>query len=591
MRLYTWVKALGKYDRVLIWLGVLLLTAVQALGWWWFTPPWAAPDEPSHFLYTRLLNPTAASGVNPENSLEAALLRSLQEQHWWTYNHLPQPATPLQALAHDPTLAASGSQIDNEPALFYRLSARWLALNPRVLPDDLATQLRWLRLGSLLLHLLTVGIVLAMMQRYGRRPMVGVGLLVGLLPMVGFIADSHNNDVLAMLWGSLVFACLAVARPVTKWRFVLAWLLVLAGPLLIDRSLIFLWPFAFLWSLYSVAALQRYRLPLLLASLLALGLLLIPNSRWASGWRQWPETASSRATSGLLLPALPSASPLLSQTLSDKSVASLRGQILTLRAVGNDNSILTLTLQDNGHQRIYTCQTGATAPCAWPFTVDPHATFIHLTATTTTPPATFRLHLGDESGHERLFNGDGKFPAPWGNPLFRRAERALPVPAGFFDRALAATAWDAPSQLRYLLFTGFTWASFWGYFGWLSRPYPLLMYGIWAIVSLAAAWGVFLHLMQSLRRYRHHQLRASDRLFLWALLALALLLLQITSPMAGQAWQPQGRYLFPALLPLALLLYWGWEAALPRRWHPFLLPLLALLLGASNLLAWHVVAP
>lgn len=585
------MKAIPKPNVALVWTAILLLSCVQAIGWWWFTPAWAAPDEPSHFLYTRLLSPASTPASDIEGPLEAAILASLQENHWWAYNHLPQPAVPLQEMAYDPTLAASGSQINDEPALFYRLAALWLTINPGVQRADLATQLRWLRLGSLLLRLLTVAITLALLLKYNRRTALGAGLLVGLLPMVGFIAGSHNNAVLAILWGSLVFAWMLVPAPVSGGRMALAWLLALAAPLLIDRSLIFLWPFTFIWSLYTVPRLQRYRLPLLIVSLLGLILLIVPNPRWASGWRHWPETAPSRTKSGLLLPATSSSLPLLSQTLSDKSVAGLHGQTLLLQAqIDNSPGILELTLKDNTHQRDFSCQTLA-ATCTWTFTVDPHATFIHLTASTRTPPLAFRLHLWDESGHQRLFNGDGQLPAPLGNPLFRRAERVLPVPAGFFDRALASSAWDAPSQFRYLLFEGFAWASFWGYFGWLSRPFPFWLYGLAAIASLAAAWGIFLLLMQVLRRYRHHELHPRDRLFLWASLALTLLLLQVSLPMAGQAWQPQGRYFFPALLPIAILLFLGWETALPRRWRPHLLPLLFILLGASNLLAWYVVTP
>ncbi|NOZ48449.1 MAG: hypothetical protein GXP37_00180 [Chloroflexi bacterium] len=585
------MKRKPERHSVLAWSAILGLVFLQALVWWWLTPAWAAPDEPSHFLYTRLLAP-AVNAPLADTALEAELLRSLADEHWWAYNHLSPPTAPLPRLNADSTLAASGSQIGQEPPLFYRLAAGWWRLRPHKGADTLAAQLRWLRLASVVLRLLTVLVALTMLQmgsQATRQRLWGGGMLVGLLPMVGFVGGSHNNDVLAMFWGSLSFAWLVRARH--GWAYAVAWLLAIMGPLWVDRSLIFLWPLTVLWTLIAWSPSRRVFRLVIGVCLLLLLVLVTPNQRWASGWRRSPALMRSRQTGALLLPASPDASPRLAQTLSDKRVAALRGQTLRLRGErGKDAGALSLTLTDNDHSAGLVCPATAGIACTLAFRVAAHATFVHITATSPDPPVYFRLSLRDEADHEVLFNSDGALPAPWGNPLFVWLERSLPVPAEFFDRALAPDAWDAASQFRYLLFAGFTWASFWGWFGWLSRPYPLWMYAVLALATMAAAWGVLQRLMLVVHRAREKRLEDDDRLFGAALLAVACLLAQIALPMAGQAWQPQGRYLFPGILPLAILLYAGWEAVWPQRWRRGLVPTLGVLLLLANIVAWGIVA-
>ena len=69
------------------------------------------------------------------------------------------------------------------------------------------------------------------------------------------------------------------------------------------------------------------------------------------------------------------------------------------------------------------------------------------------------------------------------------------------------------------------------------------------------------------------------------------ILLQTWLPMVGQAWQPQGRYLLPALAPVALLFLVGWEAIWPASRKRWFLPALAGGLLALNLASWWVILP
>jgi hypothetical protein len=74
-----------------------------------------------------------------------------------------------------------------------------------------------------------------------------------------------------------------------------------------------------------------------------------------------------------------------------------------------------------------------------------------------------------------------------------------------------------------------------------------------------------------------------------------LALLQVLLPMIGRTWQPQGRYLFPALWPLTTLLFIGLRAWVPATgrskllvaWIAGLIALDGLALFGTLLPAYH----
>ena len=587
-------KAIHKHKRLLAWGVVLTLTFLQGLIWWAGAPPWTAPDEPGHFLYVRLFvetghTPTPAD-ITPRHW--EAILDSLETTGWQQYVH---PLTPTAGLTRDPLLTASGLQVGQKPPGYYALAAVWLHLHPgwQTLPS--AAQLRWIRLLSLLLRLLTTLTALFLATRlWPEQPMriLSLGLLAGLLPMVGFIGGSLNNDALSLAWGAAAFTALVLARSPLGWLLTL--LLILAGPLLVDVSLLFLWPLALLrWTLFvrpahalqlkPIAALRRPLLTGAIALLLLVGLLLLPNPRRANGWR-WQNAAQTRQSGQLFLQAKTSPARL-TQTHSGKDILKRGGQTLTLTArVAGRGEALLLRLNDSAHQVEIRCPlTPAPQTCRQTLTLTPGSQHISVSALLPAGKASFQIALTDASGLPLLINGDGSQPAPLAAPLFTWLERHLPLPAGFFSRLLAPGVWDAPSLLRYGLYVGFTWASFWGYFGWLNRPYPWATYLLLAAATLAALIGLG-------RRWsaRHHD---DEGILIFSLLAAILILLQTWLPMLGNAWQPQGRYLFPALLPIAMLLLSGWETLLPARRRTWLPALLFVALLLLNLQAWQIIQP
>ncbi|GAB4146001.1 MAG: hypothetical protein Fur0021_03650 [Candidatus Promineifilaceae bacterium] len=138
------------------------------------------------------------------------------------------------------------------------------------------------------------------------------------------------------------------------------------------------------------------------------------------------------------------------------------------------------------------------------------------------------------------------------------------------------------------------WDSLFAVFGWFNVRAPGWLYGIWRGLAALAALGGLLAIVRQqpfARSWRR------SRLFLWALLLLWPLLVylgmfqfMLKTPAA------QGRLLFPALLPLSLLLAAGWSQLLAVGWSQqpafsrwgWLLPALA---AVTTLYSVAVVIP
>jgi len=137
----------------------------------------------------------------------------------------------------------------------------------------------------------------------------------------------------------------------------------------------------------------------------------------------------------------------------------------------------------------------------------------------------------------------------------------------------------APQTMGRRLFwaTAILFTSFWGNFGWLQYPLPLPLYAVLAALTLVALWGC-------LKRYREcHRAHGCDALWTFNMTSgvwvVAVNLISTLQP----DWYPQGRYLFPALLPLLAMGVYGLSAWLPPARHGRALT--AGLIGGSVLLA------
>ncbi|MGI9149494.1 MAG: ArnT family glycosyltransferase [Chloroflexota bacterium] len=99
-----------------------------------------------------------------------------------------------------------------------------------------------------------------------------------------------------------------------------------------------------------------------------------------------------------------------------------------------------------------------------------------------------------------------------------------------------------------------TFHSFWAQFGWMGVVAPERLYWIWGLMVGVAVVGLALE---------HRRLYAEPAWLLLLGTLAAAVLGYIAYNLTFQ--QPQGRYLFTALVPIAMLLVVGWAAWLPQR--------------------------
>ncbi|MGH2537260.1 MAG: DUF2142 domain-containing protein [Candidatus Promineifilaceae bacterium] len=143
-----------------------------------------------------------------------------------------------------------------------------------------------------------------------------------------------------------------------------------------------------------------------------------------------------------------------------------------------------------------------------------------------------------------------------------------------------------------------TFQSFWGQFGWMGVPMPAWVYAALLLFSVLTLAGLALRIGRP-RTYRRPELDANPgRLpgrpaLIIVLLATFLLSLLLYLGYNLTFVQHQGRYLFPALIPVALAVAAGWDRllaplALGRPgWYAFWAGGLALGLAGLDLLALY----
>jgi hypothetical protein len=135
----------------------------------------------------------------------------------------------------------------------------------------------------------------------------------------------------------------------------------------------------------------------------------------------------------------------------------------------------------------------------------------------------------------------------------------------------------APAALEtYALFFLLTFASFWANFGWMNVPLDLAWYAALAVFSLLALCGLGLFAVRVVRGTETLE-TWQRRALLMFILAVVLIFAQTFGLIIVRGIHQQGRYLFPALIPLAVLFTLGLREWVPAR-HRGLFPL-ALVLG------------
>lgn len=132
-----------------------------------------------------------------------------------------------------------------------------------------------------------------------------------------------------------------------------------------------------------------------------------------------------------------------------------------------------------------------------------------------------------------------------------------------------AQAFSPQTFPLYLHFLRTLFESFWGRFGWMSIPLPPFWYRIIALITLIALGGLIAFWVKVAKKpwLSSRQERSATVLLILAAVS-ALLLVMVgmirVRTIVPEAL-PQGRYLFPVIIPLTFLFMLGLREAVPQR--------------------------
>ncbi len=167
----------------------------------------------------------------------------------------------------------------------------------------------------------------------------------------------------------------------------------------------------------------------------------------------------------------------------------------------------------------------------------------------------------------------GRLPPAWLEITLSPILKLARVSPEDIERALSGD--HDPSAIRsYALFGLLTFASFWANFGWMNIPLDPIWYAVLAVISLIAFLGLALRILRDTRRSGQRIIfgeRWQKGAFLILLLASLLIFAQTFGLMVIQNIPQQGRYLFPAIVPLSTLFILGLREFMPSSCRPRLL--------------------
>jgi Predicted membrane protein (DUF2142) len=192
---------------------------LSAASWSILTPPFQAPDEPSHFAYAQIIAETGAlpkSGASLYSQQEQTVLADLNHQEVRFNEAIGTISTAAQQLRLEDDLAlplarvgAGAGVANSQPPLYYALETIPYYLGSG---GTLLDQLALMRLLSALLAGLTALLAfLFLREALPAAPFAWTvgGLCAGLAPLVGFISGVVNPDALLCAISAAIFLCLA----------------------------------------------------------------------------------------------------------------------------------------------------------------------------------------------------------------------------------------------------------------------------------------------------------------------------------------------------------------------------------------------
>jgi hypothetical protein len=583
--------------RPLAWRLPLLLASVALLHGLLYAvllPPWQTPDEPTLFEYAALTTtlghlPTAA---DRDLALEQRIAASLTRQRFFEYLLGHPPPAPPPDLEAARALFFMPRQVGSDPPLYFLLATLPLAL---LRSSSIEQQLLALRLLGVLMTAATVLCAYGAARELLPRRLgfaVAVALLLALQPMFISIGAGAGNDSLANLIGAAIcWLVIRLARhgfSVGRAGLLLA--LLLAGGLT-KRTLL---PELLLLSLLCLgwAIAWVVRIPPGLPARLGVGALAL-LALGAGGWLIVESSRADAFAADWVIPLkdvkdAPPSARLLQAPGSRRAALELPPGQIALQPLPDVESEWAQNQTMHFRAHVWTAQGAGRGAIAidfgWaktevPFETDPRGRVAEVSTFVPLYGPYLHVLVRSESG------------TIYADRLVAESERR-PGLNMLSNSDLAEPAWHTGSALarlsRYLRWRELDWvwrsgrlleppplgrqlpriffASFWGQFGWMSLPLVggTPWEGALALICLGGLCGTIGWLLGA--RGLAWQRRAVVLLALIvAAEALFPLLYSYAQP-RSQAIQ-QGRYCFPALAPIALLIVLGWRALLPPRWR------------------------
>jgi hypothetical protein len=548
-------------------------------------PRWQAPDEPMLFEYAAL---TAHLGRPPtawerDLELEGELAASLERERFYRYTLDSEPATIPATLDEARALFYMPRQVGGDPPLYFLFAALALRLVPGW---SIEAQLTLLRVLNALLLPLAVACVYhaarAMAAAPGAPPSqlpdslfpIAAASLVALQPMATVIGAAMNNDGPANLLGAgLCLFLVLMARSGFRGRDIILFGALTLLALTVKRTAL---PYVLLTAgltiFWAARQWRGWARPRRWAALAPALIGLFAGAAWLSAQLAW-HSAARWYDAGTLSPA--SREPAddgyalilqpgqeVIQVLPDVATTYLRNNVLRAGArVWGDGPVTgRLVLYSDGRrqEQSFSAESAATPELAAP--VSAYAQSLRLGIVADSGP----LYITNVWAHGIGMPGNLIANGDLSRPALREDSPLLPTLRYLRAEELA---WAfASERLRWGLPLGlwidWLFASFWGHFGWLSIPYvrgSAWTIALWAMCASGLAGA-------GLAAVRLPGWRRSSIIALLLLIALAFVPLLLNSLVEVSPIQ-QGRYLFPVLPAVALLIALGQEALLPARWR------------------------
>ena len=430
---------------------------------------------------------------------------------------------------------------------------------------------------------------------------LSVPLVVLFNPMFTYMGTAFNNDVVpACLVGAVTYLLATVECKGLRRGYVLAMLSLSLLTLFAKKTSFFLLPLTVVVLL--VIRLQprvgKRGLLIVVGFLSALvltgsSLLLLP-SRHAANWHQRPQSWSHtriwrgayEGSSAFYLRADGETrirESLLVQLLPATEVATLRGQVVRLSVQARSNQAGMqgrLALRDDQGWHYADIVAGEVwSPVDATFTLPADVTILRVGIGPSPEGSKGDLFFDDVRlsivGNSRnlLQNGTAEKARSLAEAWLIRLARPLGLHV-YVQSLFEGVGSDLSS--RDLTHWGIrAFESFWGFFGSFKIPLGVIWYRLLGLGSVLALIGLALF---SLRPglWRVHLGWPQGRLLLgWSLAVFLIVLIQTFLPLLARphpGWGPQGRFLFPAIVPLALLLTLGWGQLVPLAWQRWMLP-------------------